>query len=144
MTMKNPRFPALVAFGLGVCILFDLLRWTISAVQSVNAESDQNSLFLWIACSAVVLVSTALSGFLAIKSSASSGTVIAFTLCGVAIAVVGTLTYYIEAMMAAQALFYHVRDANRSLLLARVGLGFSVGTFVMCAIIFLRTILSRR
>ena len=69
--------------------------------------------------------------------------VIAFTLCGAAIAVVGTLAYYIDAIIAAQALFYHARDANRSLMVSRVGLGFSVGTFVMCVILFMRTIFVR-
>ena len=142
--MKSPRFPALVAFGLGICVLFDVGRWTISAVQSSNSDANQPSLILWIACFTVVLSSTALSGWLLFRSSTTSGAMVAFALCGIAIALVGTLTYYIDAIIAAQALFYHARDANSSLLLARVGLGFSVGTFVMCVILFMRTILIRR
>lgn len=144
MTMKSPRFPALVAFVLGLCVLFDVGRWTLSAVQSSNSDSYQPSLLLWIACFTVVLASTALSGWLLLRSSTTSGMILTFTLCGIAIAVVGTLAYYIDAMMAAQALFYHARDASRSLTLSRVGLGFSVGTFVMCVILFMRTILIRR
>ncbi len=143
VTMKSPRFPALIAFWLGVFVLFDVGRWVFSSVQSSSSDFDP-SLVLWIACFAVVLASTALSGWLVIKSSTGSGTVIAFALCGAAVAVVGTLAYYIDAMMAAQALFYHARDANRSLMLSRVGLGFSVGTFVMCILIFMRTLLIRR
>jgi hypothetical protein len=142
--MKSPRFPALVAFVLGLCVLFDVGDWTLSAVQSSNSDSDHTSLVLWIACFAVVLASTAMSGWLLLRSSTTSGMIVAFTLCGIAIAVVGTLAYYIDAMMAAQALFYHSRDASRSLLVSRVGLGFSVGTFVMCIILFMRTILVRR
>jgi hypothetical protein len=142
--MKSPRFPALVAFVLGVCVLFDVGRWTIYAVQSSNSDSYQPSLILWIICFAVVLASTALSGWLLLRSSTTSGMIVTFTLCGIAIAVVGTLAYYIDAIIAAQALFYHARDANNSLLLSRIGLGFSVGTFVMCVILFIRTILVRR
>jgi len=144
VTMKSPRFPALVAFVLGLCVLFDVGRWTLSAVPSSNSDDTPGSLIPWIACLVVVLASTALSGWLAIRSSAGSGMVIAFSLGGAAIAIVGTLAYYIDAMMAAQAMFYHLREANRSLLLSRIGLGFSVGTFVMCVILFLRTILVRR
>ena len=142
--MKSPRFSALVAFVLGLCVLFDVGRWALSAVPSSNSGDTPGSLIPWIACLVVVLASTALSGWLAIRSSAGSGMVIAFSLGGAAIAIVGTLAYYIDAMMAAQAMFYHLREANRSLLLSRIGLGFSVGTFVMCVILFLRTILVRR
>jgi hypothetical protein len=142
--MKSPRFPALVAFVLGVCVLFDVGRWTLSAVQSSNSDFNQPSLILWIACFAVVLGSTALSGWLLLRSSTTSGMIVTFTLCGIAIAIVGTLAYYIDAIIAAQALFYHARDANSSLLLSRIGLAFSVGTFVMCVIILTRTIMIRR
>jgi hypothetical protein len=141
--MKSPRFPALIAFWLGVFVLFDVGRWVLSSIQPSSSDFDP-SLFLWIASFAVVLASTALSGWLLLRSSTTSGMIVAFTLCGIAIAVVGTLAYYIDAMMAAQALFYHARDANRSLLVSRVGLGVSVGTFVMCVILFMRTILVRR
>ena len=105
--MKSPRFPALVAFVLGVCVLFDVGRWTLSAIQSANSDDAPGSLVLWIACFAVVGTSTALSGWLLLRSSTTSGVMVAFTLCGIAIAVIGTLAYYIDAMMAAQALFYH-------------------------------------
>lgn len=137
MKVKSPRLPALIAFGLGVCVLFELGRWTRWAVQSSQADENQS---LWIACFAVVLAATSLSGWLLIKSSTSPGMIIAFSLCGAAIAVAGALVYYIEAMLASQAMFYHAHGANQSLTLSRVGLGWSVGTFVMCAIIFIRSL----
>ncbi len=74
------------------------------------------------------------------KGAVGKASVIVFGISGLAIAIVGTLAFYIDLMMSAQAVFYHSPDANQTLAIARSGLGASVAVFLVCVVTLARSL----
>lgn len=95
---------------------------------------------LWILSVAATLIGTIASARIAIKGGVGKGPLIVFCISGLAIAIVGTLAFYIDLMMSAQAVFYHTHGADQSLAIARCGLGASVAVFLICVVVLARSL----
>ncbi len=142
MPTKTPRISALYVSLVGAWVTYDVARWTLFSSPRA-ADRSGLELALWIACVAATLAGTLASARIAIKANAGKGSLIVFSVSGLAIAIVGTLAFYIDLMMSAQAVFYHSPDANQTLAIARCGLAASIAVFLICFVILVRSIFAR-
>ena len=140
---RSPRIAAIYVALVGAWVFYHLAEWTMVSLNS-NINRSGLEMALWIGSAVAVLASTIFSLWVTIRSEVGLAALIAFSISGFAIAVVGSLSFYTELMLAAQAVFYREQGAQQTLAMARSGLAASVATFLVCVAVLLRSAFRRR
>jgi hypothetical protein len=140
---RSPRIAAIYVALVGAWVFYHLAQWTMISFNS-NIDRSGMETALWIGSAVAVLASTVFSAWVITRSELGLSSLITFAISGFAIAVVGSLSFYIQLMLTAQAVFYREHGAQQTLAVARGGLAASVAAFLVCAAVLLRTAFRHR
>jgi len=130
---------AIAVAAVGVFVLWEIFRWTGLAFRSFATESDVLTACLWIACFGTALAGTAGAVWLYRQASPwSRAQALALAVIGLVLSLVGAFAYWLDAIMAAQAIFYHARGGQQTLARSRIGLTVCAATFITSVMGLLR------
>jgi len=138
--MPKERISALALSGLGLLALYESTVWIRWGLADYRELGTTLQLGMSLAFCVTLAISTAASLYVFARPPGSRANPLMLAIAGCLISSIGGLESYVGVILSAQAVFYGVAAAKRTLWLFRLGLFTSVVVFTVCLFALVRAV----
>lgn len=142
--MPTERIAALALSGLGLLVLYESTFWIRWGLADYHDVGVTPWLVLGLAFCLTSAICTAASLYMSARPAGTRANPLMLTIAGCLIAAIGGVESYTGVILSAQAVFYGVAAAKRTLWLFRLGLLTAAGVFVVCVSASARALVIKR